>query len=97
MASRDGSKSFISDEFPAGTLEKTVKQGTLLGYQGEYPGVGAAPIGMHLHFSVVQSDFEGSFKNESHIDNTLDPSPYLGMTLNIADSPSRPIHCQIAE
>ncbi|MBZ0287561.1 MAG: M23 family metallopeptidase [Anaerolineae bacterium] len=97
MAARDGSQSFISSEFPAGTTEKAVSQGTLLGYQGEFAGAGAAPIGMHVHFSVVQSDAESSFKNEAAIENTLDPSPYLGMTLNLADSPPRPIRCQIAE
>src|SRR5262249_7390038 len=73
MASRDGSQSFISSEFPPGTTNQPVTQGTLLGYQGEFAGAGAAPIGMHVHFSVVQSDADGSFKNESHIDNTLDP------------------------
>jgi hypothetical protein len=97
MASRDGSQSFISSEFPPGITNQPVIQGTLLGYQGEFAGAGAAPIGMHVHFSIVQSDDDGSFKNEAHIDNTLDPSPYLGMTLNIADAPHRPIRCQIAE
>jgi hypothetical protein len=97
MASRDGSQSFISDDFPPGTANQPITQGTLLGYQGEFAGAGAAPIGMHVHFSIVQSDADGNFKNESHIDNTFDPSPYLGMTLNIADSPHRPVHCQIAE
>jgi len=97
MASRDGSQSFISSEFPAGTLEKEVTQGTLLGFQGEYAGASAAPIGMHVHFSIVQSGDDVAFKNEANIENTLDPSPYLGMTLNIADSPPRPIRCLIAE
>jgi peptidoglycan LD-endopeptidase LytH len=97
MAARDGSRSFIVDDFPAGTFDLPVKQGTLLGYQGEYAGVGAAPIGLHLHFSIVQSDAEGKFLNEARIANTLDPSPYFGMTLKLADQPTRPIHCEIAE
>lgn len=94
MASVDGSRSFIVPDFPAGTVDEPVTQGTLLGYQGEFAGAGAAPIGMHVHFSIVQSEDDGAFKNEAHLDNTLDPSPYLGMTLNIASLPQRPIHCR---
>jgi hypothetical protein len=93
MASLDGSQSFIDAAFPAGTVDKPVEQGTLLGYQGEFAGAGAVPIGMHLHFSIVQSEAGGLFKNEAHIANTLDPSPYLGMTLNITNLPARPIRC----
>ena len=92
MASEDGSQSYIVDDFPPGTSGKWVTQGTLLGYQGMYSGTGP-PIGMHLHFSIVKSDENGAFLNEAVLDNTLDPSPYLGLTLNIADSPQRPIRC----
>lgn len=96
MAARDGSRSFVAADFPAGTLDKPITQGTLLGYQGEYAGAGA-PIGLQVHFSIVQSDDAGSFRNEAKIANTLDPSPYFGMTLNIDGLPARPIRCQIAE
>ena len=71
-----------------------VKRGDLLGYQGEYPGVGRPPIGMHVHFSIVTSEVDGTFKNEAVIGNTLDPSPYFGMPLNILDFPERPIKCK---
>jgi hypothetical protein len=37
---------------------------------------------VHLHFSIVEDDGTGEFKNELDIDNTLDPSPYLGIPLN---------------
>lgn len=93
MASQDGSKSFVVDDFPPGTSDVWVGQGTLLGYQGEYSGNGV-PIGMHVHFSIVKSDPDGSFKNEARPGNTLDPSPYLGMDLNIKNKPDRPIRCQ---
>lgn len=93
MASVDGSRSFIAPAFPQGTVDEPITQGTLLGYQGEYAGVGAAPIGMHVHFSIVQSEDNGAFKNEAYLDNTLDPSPYFGMTLNIQSLPERPIRC----
>lgn len=74
--------SFISDEFPTGTFERYVETGTLLGYQGNYSGDPGNPVGVHLHFSIVQDDGQGNFLNELKIENTLDPSPYLGMQLN---------------
>lgn len=92
MANVDGTESFIVDDFPPGTHEQFVAQGTLLGYQGEYAGTGA-PIAMHAHFSIVESDADGSFKNEALLSNTLDPSPYLGLAVNVDDVPIRPIQC----
>ena len=97
MADRDGTQSFVLEEFPPGTSEVWVEQGTLLGYQGEYSGSILMPVGLHLHFSVVKSDADGSFKNESRIGNTLDPSPYLGMDVNIEGLPHRPILCDVVE
>lgn len=93
MASKDGNPSFIVDNFPPGTVDMWVEQGTLLGYQGNYAGRGV-PVGMHLHFSIVQSEKDGSFKNESKLGNTLDPSPYFGLPLNVKDRPKRPIQCE---
>ncbi len=92
MASRDGTESFVAPAFPPGTNEVFVEQGTLLGYQGEYNGSGPA-IGLHVHMSIVESDEDGSFKNEAQLGNTLDPSPYFGLPLDIRDSPQRPIRC----
>lgn len=92
MASEDGAQSYIVDDFPPGTTDKWVEQGTLLGYQGTYSGTGP-PIAMHLHFSIVPSDETGRFLNEAVFENTLDPSPYLGLTLNFGDAPERPIRC----
>ena len=74
--------SFISNEFPAGTSEKFIEAGVLLGYQGNYSGDPNNPVGVHLHFSIVEDDGTGQFKNELEIENTLDPSPYLGLSLN---------------
>lgn len=81
MADPEGN-SFISSEFPAGTSEKSIEAGALLGYQGDYSGDPNNPVGVHLHFSIVQDDGTGQFKNELEIKNTLDPSPYLGLPLN---------------
>jgi murein DD-endopeptidase MepM/ murein hydrolase activator NlpD len=94
MASRDG-ESYIADRFPQGVADVPVKQGELIGYQGEYNGDSLRTVGLHLHFSIVLSDSDGSFKNESDAGNTLDPSPYLGLTVNIEDEPDRPIRCNV--
>ena len=81
MADEQGN-SFISSDFPPGTFEVPVETGTFLGYQGDYSGNPDNPVGVHLHFSIVEDDGNGNFKNELEIQNTLDPSPYLGYPLN---------------
>ncbi|HEX9617900.1 MAG TPA: M23 family metallopeptidase [Anaerolineales bacterium] len=74
--------SFISPEFPPGTREVFVEAGTLLGHQGNYSGDPGNPVGTHLHFSIVLDDGQGQYRNELEIENTLDPSPYLGLPVN---------------
>ena len=81
MADPKGS-SYISSEFPPGTIAVFVEEGTLLGYQGNYSGTPGNPTGIHLHFSIVKDDGQGSFLNELKIQNTLDPSPYFDLPLN---------------
>jgi hypothetical protein len=93
MADQFGN-SFISSEFPAGTTEKLIEAGTFLGYQGNYSGDPNNPVGVHLHFSIVEDDDRGQFKNELDIDNTLDPSPYLGLPLNGYENPDRVPLCE---
>jgi murein DD-endopeptidase MepM/ murein hydrolase activator NlpD len=78
----DNGNSYIVDEFPPGINEHFVAEGTLLGYQGNYSGTPGNPTGIHLHFSIVLNDNNGSFKNELKIQNTLDPSPYFDLPLN---------------
>ena len=85
LADRDGS-SYIDAAFPPGTDEVFVEAGTLLGYQGNYSGDPNNPTGVHLHFSIVLDDGQGRFLNELKIQNTLDPSPYLGMVVNANES-----------
>ncbi len=74
--------SLIEATFPPGTHEVAVKQGDLLGYQGNYSGYPGSPTGIHLHISIVKDDGKGKYLNELQIENTLDPSPYFGMQLN---------------
>ena len=87
MADNEGN-SFITGEFPAGTSEKYIEAGALLGYQGNYSGDPGNPVGVHLHFSIVKDDGNGKFLNELDINNTLDPSPYLGLPLNAYENPN---------
>lgn len=88
MADSSGN-SFISADFPPGTQEKYVDAGVVLGRQGNYSGDPNNPVGVHLHFSVVQDDGSGHFKNELDINNTYDPSPYLGLPLNAGLNPDK--------
>lgn len=74
----------IDPAFPAGTRDKPVKQGDLIGYQGNFSGYPGAPTGIHLHVSIVKDDGKGGYLNELDIKNTLDPSDYFGMRLNAA-------------
>lgn len=93
MADKDGN-SFISEAFPPGTSEVPVEAGTFLGFQGNYSGDPGNPVGVHLHFSVVQDDGTGQFKNELEIKNTYDPSPYLGLPMNAYENRDQVPVCQ---
>ncbi len=81
MADRDGND-FIEEMFPPGTRERFVKQGTLLGYTGDYNGDSARGVWVHLHFSVIRDDGNGRYTNELDFNNSIDPSPYLGRAVN---------------
>lgn len=71
-----------------------IDSGTFLGYQGDYSGDPNNPTGIHLHFSIVDDDGSGRFKNELDIDNTIDPSPYLGLPLNAFENRDRIPICE---
>ncbi|MFW5714034.1 MAG: M23 family metallopeptidase [Brevefilum sp.] len=79
--------SLIDSAFPPGVSEIFVPAGTLLGTQGNYSGTPGNPTGVHLHFSIVKDDGQGGYLNELEIKNTLDPSPYFGLSLNAAENP----------
>jgi peptidoglycan LD-endopeptidase LytH len=92
LADQEG-RSFIATDFPLGTSEKIVKAGNLLGYQGNYSGDPQNPVGVHLHFSIVKDNGQGKYLNELNIQNTLDPSPYLGLILNSHNAADEPTVC----
>lgn len=89
-----GGRSYLSDAFPPGTSEKFVRAGELLGYQGNYSADPDNPTGMHLHFSIVRDDGQGSFLNELEFTNTIDPSLYLGLELNAERLNDAPALCR---
>ena len=88
LANKDGN-SYIVDDFPPGTTDLFISEGTLLGYQGNYSGTPGNPVGVHLHFSIVKDDGRGTFLNELNIKNTLDPSSYFDLPLNGIDNPDQ--------
>ena len=81
MASADGATEYVSPDFPRGTHEKFVEEGTLLGYQGTWSGRPNDPVGLHLHFSIVSTLDGGGYANETIIANTFDPGPFLGAAI----------------
>lgn len=85
MADSSGTSLVVAD-FPPNTVDQFVPSGTLLGYQGNYSGTPDNPTGIHLHFSIVKDDGDGAFLNELEIRNTLDPSPYFGLSLNAREN-----------
>lgn len=93
MADPNGT-SFVDSAFPPGTEEVYVDAGTLLGHQGNYSGDPGNPTGIHLHISIVRDDGQGHFVNETRMENTLDPSPYLGLKAGVYDDWSVPIVCR---
>ncbi|MFQ5407889.1 MAG: hypothetical protein ACE5FI_05630 [Anaerolineales bacterium] len=82
MASADGENSFIVPAFSPGIFEVFIEAGTLFGYQGDWSGNPNSPTGLHLHFSVVKSALGGGYRNETDVDNTYDPAPFLGLQPN---------------
>lgn len=94
MADENGASS-VDAAFPPGTREVFIKAGTFLGTQGNYSGTPGNPVGVHLHFSIVRDDGYGNYLNELEIENTIDPSPYLGIELNKQNNPIFPILCAV--
>jgi hypothetical protein len=82
MADKGGADDYIVDAFPAGTREKFIEQGTVLGYTGNYSGNALNPVWVHLHFSIVKDDGEGRYMNELEFQNSIDPSEYLGLDVS---------------
>lgn len=85
--------SLIDAAFPPGSREVLIKAGMLLGQMGNFSGTPGQPTGVHLHLSIVMDNGVGGYRDERQIENTLDPSPYFGITLNANLNPSMPAVC----
>lgn len=95
MADRYGN-GLIDQLFPPGAKDVPVKQGQILGFQGDFSGDPKRPVGVHLHLSIVKDDGTGHYMNETILANTLDPSPYFGMNLNAKTAVSGPVRCLLS-
>ena len=86
MLSASGYESYILDDFPPGSTEIPVHAGQLLGYQGEWSGRIYWPKPSHLRFAVVNEIQSSIMMNEDAFKNALDPTLYLGISLNDGDA-----------
>lgn len=81
MADEDGND-YIVEAFQPGTKEVFVERGTVLGYTGNFNGGSIRDIWVHLHFSIILDDGNGNYTNELEFQNSVDPSPYMGLGLS---------------
>jgi hypothetical protein len=85
MLSASGHESYILDNFPPGSTEIPVNAGQLLGYQGEWSGRIYWPMPAHLRFAAVKEIPTSIMMNDDVFKNAVDPTPYLGISLNGGD------------
>jgi murein DD-endopeptidase MepM/ murein hydrolase activator NlpD len=83
MASASSTESYVVQDFPPGSASVSVRAGQLLGYQGRWSERAQTMVTtwVHLRFAVVRATEEGRFPDGIGPENTLDPSPYLGIVL----------------
>ena len=93
MASADGRRSYIAEEFPAGSSDIPVKAGQLIGYQGVWSGKPQWPMWVHVHFSVIQADDPALRPGQMTSVTFLDPAPYLGLVLDVANQNVQSLRC----
>ncbi|HSH04014.1 MAG TPA: M23 family metallopeptidase [Anaerolineae bacterium] len=86
---------FIEPAFPPGTRDFFVERGTLLGYTGNFNGSAPNPVGTHLHFSIIKDTGNGSYTNELDFNNSIDPSPYLGLNVHYDCQPTNSQTCTL--
>jgi hypothetical protein len=86
MLSASGHESYILDDFPPGSTEIPVNAGQLLGYQGEWSGRIYWPKSIHLRFAVVNEIPSSIMMKDDDFKNALDPTLYLGISLNDGDA-----------
>jgi 4-amino-4-deoxy-L-arabinose transferase-like glycosyltransferase len=93
LRSFDGQAILISPEFAPGAKDIPVKQGQLLGYQGNWSGREMMPAWVHLRFAVLQANPDGSFPENASNRVLLDPSALLGIQVK-EGSGSQMLNCR---
>jgi hypothetical protein len=79
MASEQGAQSYISEQFPKGTVAKPIKTGEVIGQQGMFSGQ-AFSMWLNVAFGVVEAKPNGNLPDDV-LGSTVDPGPYLGLEL----------------
>lgn len=109
MARGQGRGSLVAPRFTPGSTAVPVKQGQLLGYQGQYSAQFGTPFWVHLHFAVVPAAADGTLPSEAVTawlgwppapaagegEELLAAAGYLGITEDLSPDRGtwRPLRC----
>ena len=94
MAAPNGTDSYVVGDFPAGTTNVPVQSGQLIGYQGSWSGNPPWPKWVHMFFAVIDSSEQNTFPEKVTPEITLDPVPYLGLTVEKGNENPQPLNCE---
>ena len=93
MASADGRRSYIAEEFPAGSADVRVRAGQIIGYQGTWSGKPQWSMWVHIHFSVIYVDDPALRPGQMTSITFLDPARYLGLMLDVSNQNLQSMRC----
>jgi hypothetical protein len=94
MAAANGTDSFVSKDFPAGSTDLPVKSGQLLGYQGTWSGTPQWPQWVHVFIALVDAHGKSSQPKDITSADLLDPAPYLGLVVESGKDYPQPLKCK---
>ena len=94
MAASNGTDSYVVGDFPAGTTNVPVQSGQLIGYQGSWSGNPPWPKWVHMSFAVIYSSQQNTFPEKVTPEITLDPVPYLGLTVETGNENPQTLNCE---
>src|SRR5688572_435012 len=94
MAAPNGTDTYVLSDFPAGTTNVPVQSGQLVGYQGAWSGNPPWPKWVHMSFAVIDSPEQNTFPEKVTPEITLDPVPYLGLTVEKGNENLQPLNCE---
>jgi len=94
MAAPNGTDSYVVGDFPAGTTNVPVQSGQIIGYQGSWSGNPPWPKWVHMFFAVIDSSEQNTFPEIVTPEITLDPVPYLGLTVETGNENPQLLKCE---